>query len=319
MPATITLADFVTQHGGEDVVPLVEVASRPVPELTGEQYVLGRRVQLEGVPYWHTIKGISYPTLLRTALGDVGFRQFGEGANNGKCTYTKKTVETFPLTVKAYVDKQLADIDPDGPTKMMVREMTGLLEAVMKWCGRQFYLGTGLLDSLGFPGFRDVIDTTNMVVDATGSTADTGSQVWGVRFGEQDVSWVFGNEAKFELSDIDVRDKVDSNGRPVTCYHQEIAAMVGLQVLDPTSVGVIKNLTAQVGKTLTDEMIGELVDKFPEGKPPHVLFMSGRSRRQLTNSRTATSETGHKAPTAVDHEGIPIIASSQVGKTDAIW
>ena len=111
---------------------------------------------------------------------------------------------------------------------------------------------------------------------------------------------------------------VDANNNRFSAYIQEMLAHVGVRVGNKYSVGRIKNVTAQAGKTLTDAMIGSLLSKFPVGYMPDALFMSRRSLEQLRASRTATNATGTEAPTPTEAHNVPIIPTDSILDTEAI-
>jgi hypothetical protein len=158
-----------------------------------------------------------------------------------------------------------------------------------------------------------------MVVDAGGTTAATGSSVWAVRWGPKNIQWVWGLNGQLALSDVREESVVDSGGvNRFTAYVQEILARPGLQVASLFSVARLKKLTADVGHTLTDDLIAQLLGLFPAGTQPDVLLMSRRSRAQLQNSRTATNSTGAPAPFPMDAFGIPIAVSDAILNTEAL-
>jgi len=157
-----------------------------------------------------------------------------------------------------------------------------------------------------------------MVVDAGGTTANTGSSVWAVRFGPREVTWVYGNDGDLALSDVTEERVTDGSGNPFTAYCQEILARPGLQVASVYSIGRIKKLTEDSGKGLTDDLISTLLSKFPVGKRPDVLFMTRRSLRQLQQSRTATNATGAPAPIPAESFGVPIQVTDAVVDTEAL-
>src|SRR5690606_11533086 len=109
---------------------------------------------------------------------------------------------------------------------------------------------------------------------------------------------------------------VASNGKRLTAYVQELHAYPGLQVGNKHCIGRIRDLTDENGKGLTDSLIAQLIEKFPAGVVPDVLFMTRRSLAQLRNSRTATNATGAPAPYPTDWEGIPIVVTDSLTNTE---
>ena len=298
-----TLLDIAKANGSDGVVGLIDEATKAHPELT--------------LAAARTIKGLNYKTLVRTANPTVGFRNANEGTAATKGTYENRLFETYILNPRWECDKAVADRYEDGPEAYIALEASAILEAAMQTLATQFYYGTGA-DAKGFPGLLAAYDATNMVVDAGGTTAGTGSSVWAVRFGPKNVTWVYGNNGSLELSDVAEQRILDANDNPFTAYVQELLAYPGLQVASLYSVGRIKKLTADTGKGLTDDLVAELLSKFPVGVRPDVLLMTRRSLRQLQDSRTATNATGAPAPFPTEAFGVPIAPTDAITNTEAL-
>lgn len=302
-----TLLDIAKRNGSDAEVGLIEEASRAHPEI-------------QIIPV-RTIKGVHYKTRVRTAVPSVSFRAANEGTAVGKSTWENRLVECYMLTPPFMVDKEVADAAEDGPEAYLAEEAAGILEGAMQTLCKQFYYGNVAGnggDTKGFPGLIDMYDATNMVVDAGGTTASTGSSVWLVRTGVQHVRWVLGNDGELRLSDVKEVVLNDASGNPLTYYHQELPARPGLQVGSLYSVCRIKKITADSGKTLTDSLIYSALSKFPAGMGPDAIFMSRRSLYQLRNSRTATNATGAPAPVPREVEGIPIYVTDAIVDTEAL-
>jgi hypothetical protein len=300
-----TLLDIAKANGNDTVVGLIDETVRAHPEIN-----LG---------FARTIKGLNYRTLIRTALPTVGFRNANEGSTPSKSAYENRTVETFILNPRIEADKAVADRYEDGAEAYLALEGAAQMEASMIAMGTQFYYGAlSIGDAKGHPGLIDAYDATNMVVDAGGTTASTGSSVWAVKFGPKNVGWVFGNGGELSVSDPRIESILDATGKKYTGYIQEILAYPGLQVGNLQAVGRIKKLTADVGKGLTDALLGSLMAKFPVGIVPDVLLMTRRSLEQLRASRTAVNITGAPAPTPTEYQGIPIAATDSILNTESL-
>jgi hypothetical protein len=305
MPADMpTLLDLAKRSGNDLAVGLVDEAARFHPEIA---YGLVK-----------TIKGLLYKTLVRVSNGTAGFRHANEGAVVSKSKTINKIVETFFLNPRWECDKAVADTSEDGRDAYIADEADAMFEAAITTLCSQMYYGRGTGgDAKGHPGLIDSVDSS-LVLDATGTTASTGSSLWAVRWDTKGVSWVYGGDGKLEVSDLMIARLTDSNGNPFTGYVQELLAHAGIQVLDKFAVGRIKNLTKDVGKTLNDAKVGELISMFPVGKKPTMMFCSRRSLEQLRSSRTATNATGAEAPTPTEVQNIPIYATDAILDTEAI-
>lgn len=301
---TITLLDIAKANGSDAVAGLIDEVSKAHPEVTRG--------------FARTIKGIMYKTLVRVGLPAVSFRDANQGQDPTKAAYENRTVETFIMNPRWQADKAVADRYEDGAPAYIALEAQAHMEAAMVTLAKQFYYGRATGDAKGHPGLIDTLDTTNMVVDAGGTTANTASSVWAVKFGPKDVAWVWGNDGALDASELDERDAEDVDGKKFTAYHQELLAYPGVQVGSIRSIGRIKKLTEDVGKGLTDTLIAKLLSKFQVGVVPDVLFMTRRSLEQLRSSRTATTATGTPAPIPAEAFNIPIAVTDAILDTESL-
>lgn len=323
----VNLLDIAKANGSDAVVGLIEETTKLVPELT----IVPAR----------TIRGIHYKTLIRTALPTTNgaFRSANAGSAYVQGSYENRIVETYTSEARWYADKAVADRYEDGAQAYIAMEANGVMQGVMQGLGAQFFYGTGTGgNSSGFPGLLQALDTSStidgasggMVVDAGGTTASTGSSVWAVRFGPQDVQWVWGANGQFNLSDLRTESMEDTvtAGRYFDAYVQTLLSYPGLQVGSIQSIGRIKKLTADSGKGLTDSLLADLWAKFPAAKKPNVFFASRRSAMQLRKSRTvvlnATGENSKSGRVDVMPQGdlyfngIPIIETDSILNTEAL-
>lgn len=269
-----TLLDIAKANGSDPVVGLIDETTKIHPEIT----MVGAR----------TIKGMSYKTWVRTSLPTAVFRNANEGSANIKSGYENRLVEAFILNPRWMADVAVADKYEDGAAAFITIEAEGVMEASMQALAKQFYYGRSGGDAKGHPGLIDAYDATNMVVDAGGTTANTGSSVWLIKTGPKNVQWVWGAEGELAMSDVTKYPATDANGNEFTAYRQELLAYPGLQVGSIRSVCRIKKLTADSGKGLTDALLSSALAKFQAGIVPDLILMSRRSRQQLQASRTVT-------------------------------
>jgi len=197
-------------------------------------------------------------------------------------------------------------------------EGLGMTVAAGILVAKQIYYGIGTGgDAKGFPGMVATVDS-GMVVDATGTTADTCSRVWAVKFGPQNAQLVVGMNGQLELSDLRIETIYDASDNPLDGYVQTLLARIGLQIASKYSIGCIKKLTEDSGKGLTDSLLSQLYQKFPVGHKPDVFLMSRRSQGQLQRSRTATNATGAEADIPVSWQGVPIIPTDSILDTESL-
>ena len=304
MPQTMpTLLDIAKRANVDQVVGLIEEASKSTPEISNG--------------FARTIPGLNYPTLVRTALPTVGFRNANEGSAISLGRFENRLVECFLMNPQWECDKAVADAAVDGAEVYIADEGVALTMAAMITLGSQFYYGKTLDVNKGYPGLISSVDSS-LVLDATGTTADTCSSVWGVKWGRQDVSWVWGLNGNLDLSDVTECRITDGSGNPFTAYRQELTGRPGVQVASKFSVGRIKKLTADSGKGLTDALITTFLAMFPINRKPDVLYCTQRSLMQLQKSRTATNATGVPAPLPTESNGVPIIPTESLTDTEAL-
>lgn len=304
-----TLLDIAKKNGSDKAVGLIEEVLTFAPEVS-----LGAA---------RSIKGLNYKTLVRTSLPGVSFRNHNEGTAATKSTFENRLVEAYLLNPRWECDKAVADADEDGAEAFIALEAQAIMQASMNYLGSQFYYGL-TNDAKGFPGLVASYDSAMEVsVSTSGSTANTGSSVWGVTWGPQDVQWILGLNGSMTVSDVTEVRLLDSNNNPYTAYSQELLSRIGLQVGNKYAVSRIKNLTDDSGKGLTDARINQLLEKYPVGRQPSVLFMNRRSLRQLQSSRTATNPTGQPAPfptsvSGIAGQNVPIVVTDSITNTEAL-
>lgn len=314
-----TLLDIAKQNGSDAVAGLIEESYQQTPEVSGAvRGPGGSMVAVPNVGAARTIKGRQYKTLVRTGYPAINFRGANEGVVPSVSAYENRLVETYILNPRWECDKAVADSHEDGAETYIAREAQAQVEAAMRLLGKQFYYGTGTGgDSKGHPGLLGSVSSA-LTVDAGGTTANTGSSVWAVKWGEQHVIWVYGENGSLEMPTLRVGDVFDASNNRFTAYIQDLFAYPGLQVGSTVSVGRIRKLTEDAGKGLTDNLIYDLLSKFPTGVVPDVLLMSRRSLRQLRQSRTATNQTGAPAPLPAEVEGIPIAITESILDTESL-
>ncbi|HZZ28476.1 MAG TPA: hypothetical protein VFE46_10785 [Pirellulales bacterium] len=306
MAVTVTtLLDIAKANGSDAAVGLIEEVLTFAPE-----------VQMGSA---RTIKGLGYKTLVRTNLPTAAFRNANEGTALVKSTYENRVVECYRLNPQWEADKSVADAYEDGAQAWIALEAEGIMRGAFIQLSSQFYYGTGTGgDTKGFPGLLAAYDSTNMVVDAAGTTDNVASSVWGVKWGPKDVQWVYGQNGDLTVTDLSVVRVTDSNSNPYSAYRQELLAYPGLQVGNIKGIGRIKKLTTDSGKGLTDSLLSDLYSKFAVGYRPDMWLMNRRSLDQLRNSRTATNPTGAPAPIPTDSLGIPIIVTDGITSTETL-
>lgn len=307
------MLDLAKINGSDAVVGLIEENLNAAPEAARFPA--------------RTISGTSYKTLIRSALPTTQFRKVNEGVTPTKSTYENKLVECYYLDSQMEMDRAVASADEERE-RALALEADGHMQSALQLVGKQIWYGTGTGgDSLGFPGAVQIVDS-DLVVDATGSTASTGSSVYGVKFGDKYVSLVFGKDQVFTMDEWRLQT-ITRSAKEMTAWKNSLEGWIGVQWVNKNAVGRIKKLTADSGKGLTDALIANLLSKFPVGIQPDAWFMSRRSAYQLQSSRTVVINSGPGgakagpglelvAPWPTEAFGIPIIITDSILNTEAL-
>ena len=298
-----TLLDIAKLDAGIGY-PLIEEAVKLAPELM--------------VVPADTILGTTMELTVRSGLPSVRFRNANEGVPRSKSTYETRTFQTHILDHQVAVDEQIVNGARDKG-RLLENHASGAMEAAMQYIGSQFYYGTGN-DTKGFPGLlAQCKSDAAHTVDAAGAASKT--SVWFLRLGRECVEFLFGNGQTIRLNDTwDLETVYDDNGNPYKAYTNWMKGRVGMRLANKNCAVRIKNLE-EAGtnkKTLNDSLLYSAYEKFTEfGFEPTHIFMNGRSREQLRNSRTATNSNGTPAPLPTEWEGIPIIRTASIANDEA--
>lgn len=314
-----TLLDIAKLNGSDPVVGLIEENLTYAPELS----VVPAR----------TIKGTSYKTVSRDTYPGVGFRAANAGVTYTKSTFLNRTHEAYIFSGNIRADVAIASAYEDGAEAFMALEASGVMKAAMIEIGQQFFYGIAN-DAKGFPGlnaFHDAFSTEltarsvdTIMVDAGGTTATTGSSVYGVKFGTDGLQFIFGQGATFEMGEWFKQMVNDGTaGQDYLAHVNSLNSWIGLQAANPYCIGRLKDATADSTKGVTDAKLAELLSKYPVGYKPDVWFMTRRSAFQLQMSRTATSNTSGKgdnplAPMPTESNGIPIVVTDSLTNTETL-
>ena len=311
MPNNMTLLDLAKLNGADPVVGLIEEVATSSPEVVT-------------IPA-RTIRGTSYKTVVRNSRPTVAFRSANEGTAATKSNFSERLVEAFILSARIEVDKAVARGYEDGPEALQAIEGAGVMRAALSTVGSQTIYGRSA-GAKGFIGLQEFIATfgEELVVDAGGTSAGTGSSVYAIKAGAQGVQYVYGNGTSFDLSPFREGDATDASSNRFAAYIADLTAWIGLQCVNKYAIGRLKDATTDSGKGVTDAKIAELLSKFPVGERPTHLLMSRRSAFQLQTSRTMTPSTKQEAFTGVlpgvptESFGIPIIITDSIADNEAL-
>jgi hypothetical protein len=314
--AVVNLLDIAKLNDSDKVVGLIEEVLTFAPEV-------------EALPA-RTIRGTSYKIVTRSSYPGVGFRSANEGVPLTKSEYTDRLIQAYILDAQIRADKAVADAYEDGSEAWKAIEATGVMRQAMIELGSQIIYGT-TVDSKGFPGLQEMVAALGSpVIDAGGTTASTGSSVYGINTGVQGVQLIFGSDSTFTLgewSEQQVDDSVTAANK-FTAYVAGLTAWVGMQVGNKYSVGRLKDATTETNFTVTDAKLAQLLAEYPVGYRPNLWLMNRRSAYQLQSARSATSITNSSvkaatgadvfAPVPTESNGIPIVITDSITSIEAL-
>lgn len=305
--AQLTLLDLAKLRGNDGVVGLIE-----------ENRVVAPEVNL--IPA-RTIPTFTYQTVTRKKLAPSSrFVNVHEAYPTSKDQFENSMVQCYLIAHLVKVAKALQQVSGDAIENLQSLEASRVLRDAFLYIGSQTFYGEGN-DKKGFPGIVQGV-TDKQTIDATGTTALEKTSVYAVKLGVQDVSYVYGGNSTFALSDF--KEQVIDN---VPSFIADMAAWVGLQIGNIYSLGRIKNLTSQADKGLTDKLIAQLLKTMPIGSRPDYLFMNRDAAFQLQSSRSTTvnavsgkSSSGAEvwAPAPTESNGIPIVVTDSIISGEAV-
>lgn len=253
---------------------------------------------LEAVP---ASNGTEHKYLVETGAPVVGFRPHGQGRTNTSGTEQRVTAELKVMDASFSVDVALADRYRMGPEAFIAREASRHLRAALFGIEAAIINGTGGNDA--FAGLAQAV-TASLNAEAF---MDAGGQqnpesVWLLNSTEDGFAFV--TDEQIEVGETIEQQVVDAQGKPYHAYVTKVLSQCTIQIGGLFEAVRIANVGSEPGKGLTDDLIHLAEDKFPAGKEPNLVVMSGRSRGQLRRSRIATSPTGASVPQPTEVEGI---------------
>ena len=303
----MTSTDVLKINNSEELVGLIEDVVKDIPEIN---FFAASPVQKN-----------SYKTLALTALPSTAFRATGSYREFQTATLTNKTVECKYLDASWILEKAVAQQSDWGEDFAKALTQRAHLKSEFFTLAKQIWQGTDS-DANGFTGLDAIIDAVvdggkkEMVVTAnTGSITDA-STVYAVRTGIDSCQLAWGSNGQFNESDVReqlLTTKESAKTSGAWFYAQDLGGWVGLQVTSKYAAGKITGLSATNTKQgLNDDLLYELIERFPVGMKPDGLFMSRRSFSQLRQSRTAYNAIGAPAPYVQEFEGIPIYVTDAI-------
>ena len=318
-----------------------------------------------------TTERTRFKTLVIVGLPDVDpFVNLGDGFSRGKATLALREFACSYMggnvVVQLDVAREWQAENQDLDFGYFELQASTRIEADLQKVEKQIIYGTAI-NSKGFPGLKqmtpgtlsanvmsmtdtpDDSDFTRTVINAGGSTSNTASSVYSIRFGTLDCQLVMGgtsgNSELFQFGERRIQSMPPDAAKPNELAEHEIAQYsghIGLSVagfsgtegtLVPGQYCVrrLANLTPQADCGVDDYKLEKLILSHPENSRPSLLTMSMRSGDQWAKSRSATGGvvfiggmsgrdgTINRAPMRpTEYEGVPVVYTRSIRNNDAI-
>lgn len=266
------------------------------------------------------------------------FRYTNEGVGMTKGVYERTLFKLHNATHYFWVDRSIVKRNPAEGAKMLRCEGTRIVEDVIRALGKQFfYGGTAAGYAKGFQGLQMFINS-DLTFKAGGTAAASGdtnlSSAYFVRFNPLDgVSWLFGRDGAFDLTEPKEDDIEDANntGKLIPVIKQMLEFYPGFGFFSKYAAARICNIA--VGTSLTPGSISTsaftdehllVAEESLKGAPADVIFMSRRAGILLAASRqpsiTIDSNTITSGQIEIPREynGIPICYTDSLGKNEPV-
>jgi hypothetical protein len=306
----MTLLDLAKLKGHDSTVGIFELGQKLVPEIATFP---GR-----------TIAGRDYTVPVRTNKPKSGFRKANEGVETGKSTFDFFPVQCYIADAQLEVDKAIADVHPFGRETFLADEMTAQTNSMFETISSQIYYGDDAGEE-GFAGLQkfltdaDGAPLTDLMIDAGGSG---GTSAYLVRLGLQGIHFVYGGNGSINDQEAWVKTKTTRGSKKLDIYENGLMFWIGLQ-LAPNSVVRIANIDPNTpANYLTDEMIADAADLFPDGYGPTHIITNKKGRLSLQKNRSANANRLGEdatlwAPTPVDSNDLPMMLTSGLVNNEA--
>lgn len=311
MPNYATLLELTKLKGNDATVGLIEENRVVAPEVN----IIPGRI----------IPGVNFKTVTRKNVTGGKFTNVNEGVDAANPDdFENKLVSCYLFRDLVTVDKAAVLAGGESIEDLQALAASSRLRGGLLHLGRQTFYGSAN-DAKGFPGLFEAL-TAGLTVNL-GGAANVRSSVVAVKYGAQDVNYVFGQGSTLSMSDWREQSIPDANGKLIPSFLADITMWMGIQVGSIYSVGALRQIDAtgsahDSAKHVSDAAIADLLQRMPVGNRPDVLFMSRRSAYQLQRSRSATTNRQGAggviwAPQPTESNGVPIVVTDSLSDTEA--
>ena len=261
--------------------------------------------------------GTQHKYIRRKTAAGAGFRAVGTGVTNAAEVFEDFTISCKYLDSSFERDVALAAGYKGGLGAYIQKETFAALKSGFAALERALFTNV----ASGFGGllqFNDyAITGGTQVVDAGGSG---GKSVWLLRWAEDGVALVAGNEGRVDMQwddDNPTMVRVSASGGYRSGYLVTLGAWFALQVGSTYDAARICNLDATSDDLLDDDLLAQGISKFAASRQPNMIVMNRTALSELRQSRTATNPTGNPAPFPTEAFGIPIVVTDILPDAEA--
>lgn len=262
----------------------------------------------------------------QTGRSSAAFRGIDGGVTKTKAVDTAVDAVLKVLDASFKVDVAEADGYRGGRDAYLEIELMRAIKEAFFATESQMIRGTNY-DANGFKGLEDTdsgLDSSAnaMVYSAGGTTASINSSVYLIRSGDNDLSYVAGNDGNITFNTEDepsIIEVTDTGTDVYPAYYVPVTGWGGMQFGSAQSTARIANINGtDAGASLDDDKIAEALALFPASRQPNLIVMNRRSLKQLQQSRTATNATGAPAPFPSEAFGIPVVVTDAIVDTEGV-
>lgn len=268
--------------------------------------------------------GTLHKYLKQTTASSAAFRDALDGATKTASADTLVTDTLKILDGSFDTDVALADAYKGGRDAWLQMELIRTMKQVFAVAEKQVFYGTGE-DANGFAGLVDdgQLDalSDDMVINAGGSNASTQTSCFMLRHGQNDVSYILGNDGVIAVEDEPTIIQKAGNTGTFPALYVPVTGYSGFQIGGAYSAARIANIECNdltSTSAFTDVHLMTALSKFPGGRSPNVIAMNRNAQLLLWASRTAVNPTGAPASTPTEFMGIPIVVTDQIVSTEAV-
>lgn len=258
---------------------------------------------------------VSYPLATATP--------FNSGVMLSESDYETRNFETKPYSSVCAIDTKLITANPKMAGEFMVREIMNKVRGFKATMERTLFYGD-YVSPYGAKGMINLMgDFMTMSADSAHNSTATrqhgGMSVWAAHVSPETMKMLYsGSKAVSfgpEKRETIMKKTADGKDGMMEAVTRHMNVCPGVALLNNCAVARMVNVSAD--KPLTDSLLAELVNIFPTGLEPNVIYMSRQARYLLQQSRASkyvyqkkTSGATADADMPKEYLGLPIKVTS---------